>query len=332
MMDRVRLDPASGFGRIPLLPHQMTSRLTDAADVIVLCHLGVPQVDAASWSITVDGLVERPRALSLAELRTFPYVEIEAFHQCAGNPMEPSRPTQRVSNVLWGGYRLADVVAAVRPRGEAKYLWSFGADWGTFDGIAIDAYAKDLPLARIGEDVLIAESMNGALLTPEHGFPVRLVVPGFYGTNSVKWLTRMTFAAERSDGPFTTRWYNDPIMEDGRPTGRTQPVWSVAPQSIIVDPWPRAQLTLGMPVEIWGWAWADMGVASVIIEGEAGDLRIAAAVEPRRGRSWQRFSAMWRPEKMGRQRLGARAVDTSGVVQPDDGARNAIHWSDVVVK
>jgi DMSO/TMAO reductase YedYZ molybdopterin-dependent catalytic subunit len=244
--------------------------------------------------------------------------------------MEPSRPTQRVSNVMWGGYRLADLVAAVRPRDEAKYLWSFGADWGTFDGIAIDAYAKDLPLGRICEDVLIAESMNGAPLTPEHGFPLRLVVPGFYGTNSVKWLTRMTFASERSTGPFTTRWYNDPVMEDEKPTGRTQPVWAVAPQSIIVDPWPRAQVKLGEPVEIWGWAWADPGIASVTIETDAG--LIVARVEPRRDRSWQRFVATWHPDRVGKQRLGARAVDTNGAVQPDDGARNAILRVEVVVE
>jgi DMSO/TMAO reductase YedYZ molybdopterin-dependent catalytic subunit len=308
----------------------MTSRLTGVEDVIVLCHLGVPRVGAEPWQIVVDGLVEHPRTFDLAELRQFPYVEIEAFHQCAGSPMDPSRPTQRVSNVVWGGYPLADVVASVQPRADARYLWSFGADWGTFEGIAIDAYAKDLPLTRIGEDVLLAVDMNGAPLTPEHGFPVRLVVPGFYGTNSVKWLTRMTFAAERSDGPFTTRWYSDPVMQDGRPTGRTRPVWSVAPQSVIVDPWPKAQVKQGIPVEIWGWAWADTGIASVAVETDAGP--IAAHVEPRRGRSWQRFVATWRPERAGKQRLGARAVDTNGAVQPDDGARNAILRVEVVVE
>jgi hypothetical protein len=85
-----------------------------------------------------------------------------------------------------------------------------------------------------------------------------------------------------------------------------------------------------MPVEIWGWAWADTGIASVAVETDAGP--IAAHVEPRRGRSWQRFVATWRPERAGRQRLGARAVDTNGAVQPDDGARNAILRVEVMVE
>jgi DMSO/TMAO reductase YedYZ molybdopterin-dependent catalytic subunit len=73
--------------------------------------------------------------------------------------------------------------------------------------VPVEAYLKDLPLTRIAADILIAFEMNGAPLPPEHGFPARLVVPGFYGTNSVKWLTRMTLTECRASGPFTTRWY-----------------------------------------------------------------------------------------------------------------------------
>ena len=75
---------------------------------------------------------------------------------------------------------------------------------------------------RVASDVLVAYEMNGSPLRPGHGYPVRLVVPGYYGTNSVKWLNRLTLAETRAKGPFTTRWYNDPVRDElGRPTGAT---------------------------------------------------------------------------------------------------------------
>src|SRR5947199_284704 len=84
------------------------------------------------------------------------------------------------------------------------------------------------PVARVDADVLLAYELNAAPLPIEHGFPVRLVVPGFYGTNSVKWLSGITLAATRPSGPFTTRYYNDPVLDAARnDTGRTQPVWAI---------------------------------------------------------------------------------------------------------
>ena len=82
----------------------------------------------------------------------------------------------------------------------ARFIWSYGLDHGTYDGHAVDNYAKDLPLARLDDSVLIATELNGAPLPPEHGFPARLLVPGYYGTNSVKWLDRIVLAERRADG------------------------------------------------------------------------------------------------------------------------------------
>src|SRR5262249_20051289 len=155
---------------------------------------------------------------------------------CCGSPFKPFEPTRRVSNVTWGGARLADILAACSPSAAAKYVWSYGADYGEFGGVAADTFLKDLPITRVEAEVLLAYEMNGCPLAPEHGFPVRLVVPGFYGTNSVKWVTRMTLAETRATGPFTTRWYADPILDGaGRETGATAPVWSIAPESVIVS-------------------------------------------------------------------------------------------------
>jgi DMSO/TMAO reductase YedYZ molybdopterin-dependent catalytic subunit len=148
---------------------------------------------------------------------------------------------------------------------EARFVWSFGADSGKFGGIECGQYIKDLPLSRATSDVLLAYEMNEVALLPEHGFPVRLVVPGFYGTNSVKWLRKLELHVERAQSPFTKRWYNDPD-----PSGSgTRPVWEVAPQSVIVRPKPDAEVKAG-EVVVWGWAWADGGVSSVELSGDDG--------------------------------------------------------------
>lgn len=329
---RPKLEPAGYYRRIPLLPHQLTARNTATKDVIVLCHLGIPRLAAAEWSLDIGGLVQRPRKLTFEDLRSYPRHSVETVHQCAGSPLAPFEPTRRVVNVCWSGARLTDVLADCGVEDSANYLWSTGLDHGDFSGVDIGAYIKDLPRARWSDDVLIAYELNGEELPPENGFPVRLVVPGFYGTNSVKWLARIDLAATRADGPFTTRWYNDPVLNaDGRDTGRTTPVWSIAPESVIVSPAPDAQIAAGESCEVWGWAWADGGVALVDCAFGADEPWGRAQLEPRNGRGWQKFSLRWTPQAKGPMQLRSRAVGFDGQKQPADGRRNAIYGVDVQV-
>ncbi len=174
---------------------------------------------------------------SHSELMQRPRVEVTSVHQCCGNPMRPDVPTRRVCNVTWGGVRLADLIADCELIPAAQFIWLSGADCGVFEGVDCDAYVKDLCIDRVADDVLVAYEMNGAPLRPENGYPARLVVPGYYGTNSVKWLNRLTLADTRAKGPFTTRWYNDAVRDaSGQPTGATSPVWSIAPELVIVSP------------------------------------------------------------------------------------------------
>ena len=326
-MAPARLDPQGYYRRIPLAPDRMHDRVTGTQDAIVLCHLGVPRLDLEDWQLTVDGLVERPLTLGFDDLARFPKAEVTSVHQCAGSPLQPFEPTRRVCNVVWGGALLADILAICRPRPAAKYVWSSGADHGEFGGVAVDAYNKDLPLSRVPADVLIAYELNGAPLPAENGFPARLVVPGFYGTNSVKWLTRMTLEEGRAPGPFTTRWYNDPVVDaDGRDTGATLPVWGIAPESVVVAPAPEAELPAQGDAEIWGWAWADGGVSSVDVTTDGGATWSAAALERPRGRAWQRFRLAWRPTTPGTVAIASRATAIGGTAQPASGRRNALHW------
>lgn len=312
--------------RIPLRPQDMTSHVTATKDLFTLTHLGIPQTAEARWSVAVDGLVDRPSSFTMAQLKALPWRVIEAVHECAGNPMQPQIPQRRVVNVRWGGVPLRSILNAVGARQSGRYLWSYGADHGEFAEVACDAFVKDLPLDLIDPDaVLLAYEVNGEPLPQENGYPLRLVVPGFYGTNCVKWLYRMTLADRRADSPFTTRFYNDTT------DGKVIPVWAVAPESLIVHPAPGTILAAGVETLIWGWAWAYNAIATVDVTVD-GSKWSRARLSDGTDRGWQRFEFSWRPRYSTPAIVSSRATDTIGAMQPMTGARNAIHSVHVTVR
>lgn len=332
---RPRMEPATGVRRIKLQPHEMTDAVTPAENLFVLAHLGIPRIDPAQWTFGIDGLVDRPLRLDLAALKARPKRIVEAVHQCCGNPLEPSVPTRRVANVRWGG---ADLAALLRDAGieaRARYLWSYGADGGEFAGKRCEWFVKDLPLDRLAAgDVLVAYELNDEPLPPEHGYPARLVVPGYFGTNSVKWLWRLRLAEARADQLFTQEFYNDDLGAAAAAAGvpRKRPVWALAPESIIVSPAPGAAIAADEPTEIWGWAWSSFGdLESVEVSTDGGAHFTRAALSPRRGFAWRRFSLPWRPAARGETLLSARAIEADGRTQPATGARNAVHAVRVAV-
>ncbi len=312
----------------PLKPAAMTNRLTATEDLFVLAHMGLPEVDLDGWSFDIAGLVARLATLTLDDLAMFPQRSIEAAHQCAGSPLKPTLPTRQVANVRWGGVDLHDLLDTVGVDARATYLWTSGIDHGAYAGVAQAHYQKDMPLSRVAEgDVLIATQLNGAPLTHKHGAPARLVIPGFYGTNNVKWISRLELADRRADSLFTTRFYNDPIP--GEQT--TKPVWRFGPESLIVAPSSETYIDHGEAVEIWGWAWSHTDVRRVEVSTDGGATWRGAALEPRHQRSWQRYRLTWNPDHPGTYRLQCRATDAEGQTQPLDGARNQVHGIDVVV-
>ena len=230
---RPPMDPASGLRRIKLRPHEMSDTITASKDVFVLAHLGIPRIDPAQWRLSVDGLVGEARTLGLDDLKARRKSTVEAVHQCCGNPLEPKVRTRRVANVRWGGVDLAALLDELDVDPRARFLWSYGLDGGDFAGTDCDWYVKDMPLERLAAGgVLVAYEMNDASLAAEHGFPVRLVVPGYYGTNSVKWLWRLHVAAHRAHTLFTTSLYNDAADEHDIAAGlpARRPVWTIAPE------------------------------------------------------------------------------------------------------
>jgi DMSO/TMAO reductase YedYZ molybdopterin-dependent catalytic subunit len=126
----VRMDPPRTFRRVPLLPHQLLDSITAQRDLFVLAHVGVPRLDAAAWTLVVDGLLRAPCTFTLDDIRRLPKVEVESFHQCAGYPTNPTIATRRVGNVVWGGADLKSLLATLDVSPQARFVWAYGADCG----------------------------------------------------------------------------------------------------------------------------------------------------------------------------------------------------------
>jgi DMSO/TMAO reductase YedYZ molybdopterin-dependent catalytic subunit len=242
---------AGGFLiRPPRKPHLLATETTPEEELFLAIHMGVVDVDKSQWLLVIDGLVRRPFALTYQQLLKLPSSQINAFHECFGSPLTaPTTALWRVGNVTWTGVRLHTLLALAEPLSSAKFVWSEGLDSGVFADVYADRYQKDLPISKaLGPEVLVAYAMNGLPLSPERGGPVRLVVPGWFGTNSTKWLSKLTLSEQRASGPYTTTFYNieDPDSETGK-----KPVWQVEVNSMIVKPIPDAVID-GSEVEVEG--------------------------------------------------------------------------------
>lgn len=310
---------------VPLRPHEMRGAITPSNSLFMLAHLGIVRIDPQGWQVEVGGLVEGPLSLVLGDIARFPAARVEAVHQCAGSPLEPTVATRRVACVVWEGAWLRDILAEAGIDAGATHVWADGADAGMFAGEQVPYFRKDLPVGRVHADVLLATKLNGEPLPSRHGGPVRLVVPGFYGTNSVKWLWRLTLADRRADGVFTTRFYNDAL-----PDGTTRPVYDLAPESIVVSPAPGE--VVEPELDLFGWAWADGPVTHVEVSDDGGSHWEGADLGTRTERGWQPWRRRWRFASTGPATLLCRATDGLGRMQPMSGARNEVHWVTVDVR
>ncbi|KAJ9491403.1 hypothetical protein VN97_g1855 [Penicillium thymicola] len=321
----VTIYPPSKYREAPP-PHKQQEYITDDRLLFEEMHMGTPVVDADKWRLVIDGMVENPFSISLPELCALPKSSVVAFHECYGSPLRPSDTNiWRVGNVTWTGVPLRFLLKMARPLSSARYMWSDGLDHGVFDGKEVSCYQKDLPLEKaMSEEVLVAYEMNSEPLRRERGGPVRLVVPGWFGTNSTKWLWRMSFQAQRAPGIFASYYYNRHILKGG-----IQPVWEVEPNSMITDPPPHAKVT-GPHVMIRGWAWSWDGIQAVQIR-QSGKLEWQRAeTKPRQDFSWQAFCQVIDLPK-GRCSVVAQAISRSGQMQPVEKQRNCMHSVDFEV-
>ena len=210
-------EPGEGVGLDELLlasrnhampAEAMREDLTPPGLHYVLTHYDIPHVDAASWRLRVEGCVDHPLDLDLEALQARPSRTVRVTLECAGNgragltPRPVSQPwlTGAVGTAEWTGVPLADLLRDASPTPQAVDVVFTGADHGFERGIEQD-YERGLSLADAGaDDVVLAYQMNGAPLPVQHGFPVRLVVPGWYGMAHVKWLRRIRLLDRAFDG------------------------------------------------------------------------------------------------------------------------------------
>jgi len=297
-------------------PKALGAAVTAVEDLYVIGHFGIAQVAAETWRLRVGGRVRRPLELDLDALRSMPSVTEQAVLECFGNPLRPFEPTRRVGNVVWRGTPVAAVLERAGAD-DAGLVWAEGHDYGVFEGTACSEYLKDLPLEVVRERGILAYEMNGEPLTVEHGHPVRLFVPGYFGTNNVKWLRRLTVADERPEHLFTTVLYQRP----GAGGPGLAPVRDLDVNSRVTD-----VRDTGSTLLVAGWTWGSAAVVDVEVGVDDAEEPVRAVLSPLAGGafSWRRFHAeVARPPRA--RAVWARARDASGARQPTSGARNARH-------
>ena len=298
----------------------------------LLVHYDVPVVDAATWRLEVGGRVARPRSLTLDDVRALEPVTAPVTMECAGNgraaltPRPVSQPwlLEAVGTGEWTGPRLSDVLqsAGVAP-GAVEVLFS-AIDRGVEGGVE-QSYERSLPLdAALRDDVLLAYALNGVPLPPQHGFPLRLVVPGWYGMTSVKWLRAITVLAEPFDGYQNAVSYRLRAREDdpGAPITRIEPRSLMVPPGI-PDFMSRRRFLPSGELTLEGRAWSGWGpIERVEVSTDGGaSWGEATLAEPLGPAAWTGWSYAWTAAP-GEHELCSRATDATGRCQPDEPAWN----------
>ena len=300
----------------------------------LLSHYDVPAIEPDKWELSITGLVERPRTLQLEELQGLPTVEHVVTMECAGNGRArmPNRPLSQpwfedgVGTARWRGVPLRPLLEEAGIRSEAVEVVFAGPDRGIEVG-SEHVYERSLSVREALEcDALLAFEMNGAPLLPQHGFPVRLLVPGWYGMASVKWLVSIEAVPEPFRGhhqavAYVVRHTED---EEGEPVRRMQPRALMIPPGIPGFPARTRTLDSG-PCLLEGRAWsgeAPVAAVEVSVDGGAtwdeADL-VRDVDSPWAWCGW-RFS--WTPGGAGEHELCCRARDQAGNTQPLEPVEN----------
>jgi DMSO/TMAO reductase YedYZ molybdopterin-dependent catalytic subunit len=293
----------------------------------LLIHYDIPQIDIETWRVGVDGRVSTELSLDLDALRELPPHEVVSTMECAGNgrallaPRPISQPwlLEAVGTGRWRGARLLDVLDRAGVDPEAVEVLFTGLDRGIENGEE-QFFQRSLSLSDTS-DALLAYELNGVPLPPQHGFPLRLLVPGWYGMTNVKWLTRITLLAEAFTGYQQARGYrlrqND--EDDGQPLSRMFPRALMVPPGI-PEFMTRERTAEAGTVTVEGRAWSGHApVAAVEVSSDDGATWQQARLDPPElgPWAWRRWSYAWEAEP-GRHVLACRASDEAGNAQPGE--------------
>jgi DMSO/TMAO reductase YedYZ molybdopterin-dependent catalytic subunit len=298
----------------------------------LLIHFDIPYVDADAWRLEIGGHVGRPLTLNLDEIKARPAQTAAVTLECAGNGralLEP-RPLSQpwligaVGTAEWTGTPLAPLLREAELAEEAVEVIFTGLDRG-IQGDVEHSYERSLPLAdALRDEVLLVYEINGQPLPPQHGFPLRLIVPGWYGMTHVKWLRSITVGAE----PFTG-WQQHVayhLRESEEEQGR--PVTRMLPRSLMVPPGipeflSRARFLDAGPCLLEGRAWSGWGaIGRVEVSADGGASWAEASLgEPVSEYAWRGWKYEWNASP-GEHELCCRASDTAGNIQPLTGEWN----------
>lgn len=317
--------------RNPGMPLEALRRpITPIGMHYVLVHFDVPQVDGATHELRVDGHVRRPLALTLADLQSRPAVSMPVMMECAGSgrahltPRPVSAPwhDEAVGCAAWTGTPLRGVLEDAGLLDDAVELVFTGCDRGVDQDVEHD-YQRSLPVDEaMRDDVLLAYAMNGEPLPPSHGFPLRLIVPDWYGMASVKWLRAISAIAEPFDGVQQSRLYRYRSSPDdpGVPVTRKKPRALMAPPGIPEFLSRRRRVPRG-PTLVEGRAWSGNGaVRRVEFSADGGRTWADAELdEPLGPHAWTGWAYTWDAVGPGDYELSVRATDETGATQPLDG-------------
>jgi DMSO/TMAO reductase YedYZ molybdopterin-dependent catalytic subunit len=304
--------------------------ITPIEHFFVRTHVYAPTVNANDWRLKVDGEVAAPLTLSLEELKMLPPVELVSVVECAGNGRgfyEPGVPGLQwangsVGNARWRGVRLADVLKRAGVKESAKEVLFDGADVPLG---AMPDFQRSIPVKKaLDGNTLLAYEMNGETLHVKHGFPLRVVAPGWASDSWVKWVTSIRVLDKEHDG----FWMKSAYRHPGKPVApgtavspdQMQPVTSLRVKSVIATPVDGSQALMGRSIAIRGVAWSgDAGpVTAVDVSVDGGrNWRPATLRDDQRTQfGWRQWEFNWTPSQEAYYTVLARATDAAGNTQP----------------
>jgi len=313
------------------------SFLTPTKSFYVRTHFPIPVIDPNAWWLYVEGEVEKPFAINYEQLMALESLTIPATLECAGNNRNFLEPKVKgvqwhlgaVGNAEWTGVRLSALLDRAGPKPNAREVVLEGEDHGVLEDPKSPPgglkFARGIPLEKARGDVLLAYKMNGEDLLPEHGFPLRAIVPGWYAMASVKWLQRIIV----TDRPFTGYYqtidyaYWNKIdygyWQRGEEIAELTPLGEMQVKAEIARPAEGETVLANTNVRVSGAAWAcDAEIMKVELSTDGGatwnDAKLLG--EPN-SNAWRLWEFNWQtPSQSGKQTLVARATDSLGRTQP----------------
>ena len=315
----------------------------------LLIHFDIPIADADAWKVEIGGLVERPTTLDLKTIKAMPKVSRPVTMECAGNgrarmsPRPVSQPwlNGAIGTAEWTGTPLINVIEEAKLQPEAVDVVFTGEDAGMEAG-EMQRYQRSLNIDQVmNDEALLVYEMNGAPLEPQHGFPLRLLVPGWYGMTSVKWLRSIEaidhrFTGHYMDGTYRYRDSTDVLGE----AVTYQRVRSLMVPPGVPDFYNRKRMVTAGQHQLVGRAWAGpLAITKVDISTDGGKSWADADLEPcQKACCWQGWRFDW-AAKPGETTLMVRATDEQGNAQPMEPiwnihgmGNNAVQKVDVIIR